>query len=369
MSGTPPSKPARDPAPAGMREQIRMAASQAWQQPVEPLYLGRAARIKVRFDVPGLRRNGTVLGQQRTRQFFAVLLRVTFYLMLGVFFIIWFGIQVVINIMLDSGNFTIGFLGAPHWKRRLEVMATQPTEFAVPVGRALARARGHVWLVIGPTAAAVTQVVAGNQTVLSAANGPAHPVLELPRYQLYWPDRSILRFKLPRGEERKFYADRPAREPRVEWVRPPATSNTPISGMIPMAVDSVSDIRIWKDPHGHIQYWARQGSRSELVINWLTADIEDSGSSFIRLLDAIEQRRSGSTDRPYKSGGKAWQGLITKDYVNIEHEYANHLKGTVPLDVVLGILRAYGNALGESVITAGKVDFARHRHREPQLPW
>ncbi|MEV5721927.1 hypothetical protein AB0L41_49455 [Amycolatopsis mediterranei] len=136
-----------------------------------------------------------------------------------------------------------------------------------------------------------------------------------------------------------------------------------------MAIKPISDIRIWQDPKGYIQYSAKKGSQAELVANWLTSDIQGSGMSFIILLDAIERRRSGLADRPYEASGNAWEALITKDRVEIENKYTNHLKGTVPLDIVLGVLLAYGDALGESSITAGKADFVRHEHREPQLPW
>lgn len=66
-------KPSRDSAPAGMREQVRVAASQAWQRPVEPIYLGRASRVKVQYLVPTLRRDGTLRGHQRARRFFTQL--------------------------------------------------------------------------------------------------------------------------------------------------------------------------------------------------------------------------------------------------------------------------------------------------------
>ncbi|HEU5470932.1 MAG TPA: hypothetical protein VFV67_09795 [Actinophytocola sp.] len=43
--------------------------------------------------------------------------------------------------------------------------------------------------------------------------------------------------------------------------------------------------------------------------------------------------------------------------------------GTVPLDTVLGVLRAYADALGESALTQGRTDFRTHEHREPLSPW
>jgi hypothetical protein len=191
-----------------MRDQIRSAASQAWQRPAESLYLGRASRIKMRYEVPTLRHDGTVRGHQRARGFFTRLPLVIFYLIFGIFVIIWYLAQLIILGLLGMDNGGGDFYGLPRWKLRFNVKAAALDGLAVPAGHALAHASGDVWLVIGPTAAAFTQAVDGYQTVLWTENGPRHPVLAIKQNELRWPDGSTMTFELPRGEHKKFRADR-----------------------------------------------------------------------------------------------------------------------------------------------------------------
>lgn len=97
--------------------------------------------------------------------------------------------------------------------------------------------------------------------------------------------------------------------------------------------------------------------------------MQGSEFSFVVVLDAVERRRSGLTERPYEASGNAWEALITKDEVRIVNKYSDQLRGTVSLDTLLGVLRVYQDALGESAVAAGLADFLEHEHREPLLPW
>jgi hypothetical protein len=136
-----------------------------------------------------------------------------------------------------------------------------------------------------------------------------------------------------------------------------------------VAITPAHDIRIWADEKGYITHSARKGSPADLVGSWLTSDVQGSGHSLVRLLDDIEARRSERTERPLELSGNAWIAVITKDQVGIENQYNESLNGTVPLDYVLQVLRAYWDALGEKEIQAGKDTFAKDENREPSLPW
>lgn len=87
------------------------------------------------------------------------------------------------------------------------------------------------------------------------------------------------------------------------------------------------------------------------------------------ILDAIERRRSGLVEHPYEASGNAWEALITKDEVQIVNKYMDHLRGTIPLDTLLGVLRVYQDALGEFAVASGAAEFLKHEHREPLFPW
>lgn len=57
------------PVPDDPRERVRCASAQAWREPVSVLHLGRGRQIALRFDVEGLRRDGTRKGEESVHRF------------------------------------------------------------------------------------------------------------------------------------------------------------------------------------------------------------------------------------------------------------------------------------------------------------
>lgn len=199
-----PKKPVRDPAPAGMRAQIRQGAEQAWREPVAVVYLGRAARFRVKFTVPGLRGDGTVKGDHPWQRLFTKLpvWTVLFlaYLISFVFMVLWFAIQFVIIAALNDQSTPESKL--VRWQRRLDVKAGSPQAGAVVAGRALGAKRGHVWLVASPRGIAFTQSADGRQDVLWTGTAPSAPVYRPGDPDLTWPDGSTLHLALPKREHK-----------------------------------------------------------------------------------------------------------------------------------------------------------------------
>ncbi|HEX5119465.1 MAG TPA: hypothetical protein VFW65_30110 [Pseudonocardiaceae bacterium] len=197
-----PKKPVRDPAPAGMRDAIRQGAEQAWREPVAVVYLGRAARFRIKFTVPGLRGDGSVKGEHPWQRFFTKLpvWTVLFlaYLVSFVFMVLWFAIQFVIIAALNDQSTPESKL--VRWQRRLEVKAESPQAGAVVACRALAGKRGHLWLVASSRGIAFTQSADGRQDVLWTGTVPAAPVYRPGDPYLTWPDGSTLQLALPKRE-------------------------------------------------------------------------------------------------------------------------------------------------------------------------
>lgn len=196
------SRKTRDPAPAGMRDDISRAAAQAWREPVSSLYLGRAVRVKIKFEVPGLRGDGTIRGEHPVARFFRKLpLRIllVFGAVLTVIFALaWFAINVVLDILLDSQG--MEDMPTVVYRRALVVKAGSPAMAAVSAGRALAGRRGHLWLVVSPHGAAFTCVADGRSEVLWTVNGPGHPVLAVKQRELRFPDSSMITLAWPGGK-------------------------------------------------------------------------------------------------------------------------------------------------------------------------
>ncbi|HEY0806629.1 MAG TPA: hypothetical protein VGD84_16265 [Pseudonocardiaceae bacterium] len=187
----------RDPAPAGMRDQVVGAAAQAWQQSVVAHYIGRSVRTKVRFDVPGLRADGTPRGQDPVGRFFVklpvrVLLTVGF-LVTAVFVLIWLVIQMVTNSTEINAGVTA-------WRRKITVIGAAPVAEAVWPGQALARGRGHLWLVTGPSTMAFVRFADGRQDVLWSSAGRPRPTFSPKKSELRWPDDSTIKLAWPRRE-------------------------------------------------------------------------------------------------------------------------------------------------------------------------
>jgi hypothetical protein len=189
----------KDPAPAGMRDQVAAAAAQAWREPVMPYYLGRSIRTKVTFAVPGLRPNGTPAGRNRIGHGVVVALRIVGYVLLAVVVIAW----LVLSIMSNSGGSDSGF-GTGGWRRRIAVRAPSARTDAAACGLALRRARGHVWLVTAPSTVAVVAVARGRQRVLWSGRRPG---LTTSPFELTWPDGSSVHLSLP-GKESRLHAGR-----------------------------------------------------------------------------------------------------------------------------------------------------------------
>lgn len=135
-----------------------------------------------------------------------------------------------------------------------------------------------------------------------------------------------------------------------------------------MTITPARDIQYYRDEQGYVRYQAKQGSKTSLVAGWLQADVQ-SADSLVVVLDAIEQRRSGSTERPYEASGNAWVAVITRDQIDIENMYNDSLRGTVTTQHALGVLRAYADALGDKAMAEGAAAFVKHEGRDPQLPW
>jgi hypothetical protein len=184
-----------------MRDQVAGTAAQAWQQPVVAHYLGRSVRTKVRFAVPGLRRDGTPRGQDPVGRFFVklpgrVLLFVGF-LLTAVFVLIWLGIQLVLNEILDGTDLN---LGATAWRRKITVTGAAPTVEAARAAQALSRGRGHLWLVTGPSTMAFARFDNGQQELLWTSAGRPRPAFAPKQSELRWPDNSTMRLNWPRRE-------------------------------------------------------------------------------------------------------------------------------------------------------------------------
>lgn len=194
----------KDPAPAGMRDQVRQTASQSWREQASALYLGRAVRTRVKFEVPNLRRDGTVPGQQSVGRFFRNVGVGVLYVVTAVFLVIWIAIQFVATAVIGGTGTDIGGGGITGWRRTITVKGNSPETGAVAAGRALARRRGHLWLVASAHGAAFTQVADGQQEVLWSVNGPGKPVLAIKQAQLRFPDASTIELAWPVGERRAF---------------------------------------------------------------------------------------------------------------------------------------------------------------------
>jgi hypothetical protein len=186
-----------------MRDQVAGAAAQAWRQPMVAHYLGRSVRTKVRFEVPGLRRDGTPRGQDSVGRFFVklpgrVLLFVGF-LLTAVFVLIWLAVQMVLNELLDGTDLNLGVTG---WRRKITATGAAPTVEAAWAALALSRGRGHLWLVTGPSTVAFARFENGRQELLWTSVGRPCPTFSVKQSELRWPDNSTIRLKRPRREYR-----------------------------------------------------------------------------------------------------------------------------------------------------------------------
>ena len=180
-----------------MRDQVAGAAAQAWRQPVVAHYIGRSVRTKVRFEVPGLRRDGTPRGQAPVGRFFRKLpgrvLLVVGFLLTGVFVLIWLAIQIA----TDSTEINSGVTA---WRRKITVTGAAPTVEAAWAGQALSRGRGHLWLVTGPSTVALVRFDNGQQQVLWTSAARPRPAFSPKESELRWPDNSTIRLAWPRAE-------------------------------------------------------------------------------------------------------------------------------------------------------------------------
>lgn len=204
----------RDPAPAGMRYQVSQAATSAWRESVFALYLGRARRTGIRFEVPTLRRDGTPKGERPMRRFLTKLpSRIVGFLVgitLGPLVLIWIVVQGGLDNLYEL--FTADTRNAPliglppDIGRTITVTAAAPSVAAVAVAWALTRRRGHLWLVLSAHSVALIQVMDGRQEVLSTMTGRERPVLATQQVTLRWADASTMTFDLPSREKRSFKA-------------------------------------------------------------------------------------------------------------------------------------------------------------------
>lgn len=215
-----------DPAPPGMRAYVCQSAGYAWQESAIALYLGRARRIRIRFKVPTLRRDGTFKADRPVQRF---LTRLPLRLLLIVaapalvtFWVIWIGIYLLLNAVVDA----VGLDGAANvadsmldiqMRRTLVVKAASPAAAAVAFGRALSTRQGHLWMVVSARNAALVRVLDSRQDVLWAATDANRPVLVSKNIQqrwteqinvispppaMHWFDGSQIELTLPKGERR-----------------------------------------------------------------------------------------------------------------------------------------------------------------------
>jgi hypothetical protein len=195
------NKPVKDLAPNGMREQVALAASRAWQEPTSVIWLGRAYRCRIRFEVSGLRSDGTVLGEHRVRWFFARLpwglamtLGYTVTVLCSVFWVLiqYFLTEMIFGPMTGGGKAT-----ALNWRRKATIRGGAPFVGSAAAGRLLTRKRGHLWLVFAPHGVAFTHVVQGRQEVLWSDNSRGGPRFAMNRAVVYWQDNSVIEVPWP----------------------------------------------------------------------------------------------------------------------------------------------------------------------------
>ncbi|MFD1048690.1 hypothetical protein ACFQ1S_25750, partial [Kibdelosporangium lantanae] len=99
------------------------------------------------------------------------------------------------------------------------------------------------------------------------------------------------------------------------------------------------------------------------TINELLDDVQGDGRHLLEVLDGIH------AGQPYETSGNAWFMKVDGDQVVLENHFNEKLNGTVPVDDVLAVLRAYWDALGEAAIASGREQFVKSQKREPDLPW
>jgi uncharacterized protein YacL (UPF0231 family) len=128
------------------------------------------------------------------------------------------------------------------------------------------------------------------------------------------------------------------------------------------------NIRFYRDDEKWLTFSARQLSPAWKVGTWLLNDVQGDSAHLLEILDGIQAVRSG-TGRPYETSGNAWFMKVDGDQVVLENHFNEKLNGTVSVDEVLIVLRAYWDALGEAAMATGRERFVQYEKREPNLPW
>jgi hypothetical protein len=129
-----------------------------------------------------------------------------------------------------------------------------------------------------------------------------------------------------------------------------------------VAITPAREIQFWRDDKGYMAFSAKQLSPTWMVGQWLLDDVQGSGYWLLEILDGI-------TSQPYERSGNAWFARIDGDQMRLENHFMEKLTATIALDHLLGILRAYWDALGDKAIAAGREEFFKFQKREPNLPW
>lgn len=196
---TEPGPPPSDHAPAGVREQVRQSAAAAWGEPARVLYL---RKVKMKFEVPGRRQDGTVKGTHLVRRVLRNVSRIPF-------LTFWLIVDLILETLPFEGFAGLAFSSA---FRRGTMEGRSPDCSALPCADAANNAKRHLWLVWSERHVALIQARAESapQTVWAADNS------YLPRFRsartLRWRDGSSIELPVDRRERRRFEQFKGAQE-------------------------------------------------------------------------------------------------------------------------------------------------------------
>lgn len=166
------------------RQRVRALAESQWREPVVVVHLGE---VKPGFDVPGRRKDGTVIGKRLVRRFFWNIFRGT--------------VGGLINVVLSVAGGGVGNILERSGK------VTGP-ENAQALGLVdAARPADSAWLVYSPSQVAVIDTGhtfvdpkdSAPPTILWHASAPNAPQVTA-RRRIVWPDGSVYEYELTYDE-------------------------------------------------------------------------------------------------------------------------------------------------------------------------
>jgi hypothetical protein len=158
-------------------ERVRTTAEQAWQQPVTHRHL---RRVRLRYDVPGRRTDGTIKGSRLIRRLLYDLVRV-------------FG-----TLFLILTDVILGGFGEVGGRTRNGTVSGGADALALPFADAVRQGGRDLWLVGSDDHLAVFQARANSPVVsLWEAAGAQRPVNRKSYMAVQWPDGSSVTFNGP----------------------------------------------------------------------------------------------------------------------------------------------------------------------------